>query len=72
MKAAEIRPTFSMSNIYIGLCLPKALSLTPLRSYELFRNNKSISLQGILRFPLQRDGFPHRLGRRITLKEGVP
>jgi hypothetical protein len=32
MHAEEIIPTFLISNIYIGLCFPKALTLTQLRS----------------------------------------
>jgi hypothetical protein len=61
-----------MSNIYIRLCLSKALTLTQLQSYELFRNNKSVGLRGILSFPLLRDWFLHWLAREIPLKERVP
>jgi hypothetical protein len=32
MEAQAIVPTFLMSNIYIGLCIPKALTLTRLWS----------------------------------------
>jgi hypothetical protein len=50
MHAEGIIPTFSTSTINIGLCVPKALTLAPLWSYELFRNNKSIGLGVILSF----------------------
>jgi len=78
MHAQAIIPTFLMWNIYIGLCLPKDLTLTRLRSYEMFevllivRINKSVGLRGILNFRLLRDAFPYRLARGIPLKEGVP
>ena len=78
MHAEDIIPTFLKSNIYIGICLPKALTLTRLRSYEMFevllivRINKSVGLRGILNFRLLRDAFPYRLARGIPLKEGVP
>ena len=73
-----IIPTLLMWNIYIGICLPKALTVTRLQSYEMFkvlpivRINKSVGLQGILNFGLLRDAFPYRLARWIPLKEGVP
>jgi hypothetical protein len=76
MHAEDIIPTFLTSNIYIGICLPKALTLTRLRSYEMFevllivRINKSVGLPGILNFHLLRDGIPCRLARGIPLKEG--
>jgi len=78
MHAQAIVPTFLMSNIYIGLCIPKALTLTRLRSYEMFEVlliviiNKSVGLRGILNFRLLRDAFPYRLARGIPLKERVP
>jgi len=52
--AQAIIPTFSTRNINIGLCLPKALTLTRLRSYEMFevlfivRINKSVGFGGIV------------------------
>ena len=58
MRLDEIIPTFLMWNIYIGLGLLKALTLTRLRSYEMFkgllivRMNKSMGLRGILNFRL--------------------
>jgi len=76
--AEDIIPTFLTSNIYIGICLPKALTLTRLRSYEMFkvlliiRISKSVGLRGILNLCLLTDTFPYRLARRITLNEGVP
>jgi len=78
MHAEVIIPTFLMSNIYIGICLPKALILTRLWTYEMFevllivRINHSVGLQGILNFRLLRDAFPYRLATGIPLKEGVP
>jgi hypothetical protein len=72
MPAEEIIPTVSMSNIYIGLCLPNALTLAQLRSYELFRHNKRVGLRRILSISLLRDMLPHRLGIEMPLKEGVP
>ena len=76
--AEDIIPTFLTSNIYVRICLPKALTLTGLWSYELFevlpidRINKSVDLRGIFLFRLIRDEFPFRLARGIPLKEGVP
>jgi len=78
MQAQAIIHTFLTWNINIGLCLPKALTLTRLRSYDMFevliivRINKSVGLQGVLNFRLLRDAFPYRLARGIPLKEGVP
>ena len=77
MHAEEIIPTILMSNIYIRLYLPKALTLTRLRSYAMFkvlrivRINEHVGLQGILNFYLLRDPFPDWLARGIPLKEGV-
>ena len=77
MHAQAIIPTFLTWNINIELCLPKALNLTQLQSYEMFevwlivRINKSVSLRGILNFRLLRDAFPYRLARGIPVKEGV-
>jgi hypothetical protein len=75
MHAHAIVPTFLMSNIYIGLCIPKALTLTRLRSYEIFefllivRINKSMGLWGILNCRGLRDAFPYWLAKGIPLKE---
>ena len=77
MHAEEIVPAFLKSNIYIGLCLLKAPTLTRLRSYEMFelslsiRIDKSVGLRGILDIPLLTDAFPYRLAGGIPLKEGV-
>jgi hypothetical protein len=77
MHAEDIIPTFLKSNIYIRIGLPKALTLTQLWSYEMFKvlpivNIKiRVSLRGILNFHLLRDAFPYRLVIGITLKEGV-
>jgi hypothetical protein len=76
--AKIIIPTFSTSNIYIGLFLPKALTLTRHQSYQMFevllivRINNSVGLWGIHNFRLLRDAFPYRLARGIPLMEGVP
>jgi hypothetical protein len=78
MHAEDIISTLLTSNLYIGLCLPKTLTPTQLRSYEIFeillivRINKSVGLRGILNFYLLRVAFPCRLVRGIPLKEGVP
>jgi len=77
MHAEDIIPTFLTSNIYIGICLPEALTLTRLQSHEMFEVllivgiNKSVGLRGILNFRRLRDAFPYRLARGIPLKEGV-
>jgi hypothetical protein len=58
MHAEEIIPTDLMLNIYIALCLPKAITLTPLRTYEMFevllmlRISQSVGVWGILPFRL--------------------
>jgi len=76
--AQAIIPTFLKSNIYIGLCLPKALALTQIWSYKMFqvllfvRINKSSGRRGILNLCVVRDTFPYRLESGIPLKEGVP
>jgi hypothetical protein len=50
LHADNIITTFLTSNIYIGICLPKAFTLTQLRLYEMFeallivRINKSVGL----------------------------
>jgi len=60
MYAQAFIPTFLTWNINIGLCLPKALTLTRLRLYEMFkvllivRINKCVGLRGILNFRLLR------------------
>jgi len=77
MHAEGIIPTFLKSNIYIGICLPKTLTLTRLRAYETFEFllivtiNENVGLRGMLNFCLLRDAFPYRLARGILLKEGV-
>jgi hypothetical protein len=77
MHAEAMIPIFLTSNIYIGICRPKTLTLTRLRSYEMLevliivRINKSVGLQGILNFRILRDAFLYWLVRGIPLKEGV-
>jgi len=78
MHAEDINATFLTSNIYIGLRLHKALTLTRLRSYKMIhvllivRIHKSVGSRGILNFHLLRDACSCRLARGIPLKEGVP
>jgi len=72
MHAEPIIPIFLISNFYIRVCHPKSLTLTQLRSYELFRHINSEVFWGLLSFPLLRDVFPHQLARGIPLKQGVP
>jgi len=78
MQADEIIPTFPLSKIYIRLCLPNALTLTRLQSYEMLkvllivRINISGGIKAILKFPLHRDEFPYRRAWEIPLTQGVP
>jgi len=78
MHADEMIPTFLMSNMYIGLCHPKALTLTRLQLYEMFevmlslRINISVGLRGILNFRRLRDVFLYRLAGGIPLQQGFP
>jgi len=64
MHAQPIILALLMLNIFIGLCIPKALTRTRLRSYEIFevlpivRINRIIGLREILNFQLLRDMFP--------------
>jgi len=77
MHVEEIVPAFLSWKIYIRLCLAKALTLTQLRSYKMFkvlliiRIKESVGFRGILHLPLLRDAFLYRLARGIPLKEGV-
>jgi hypothetical protein len=77
MDAEDIISTFLTLNIYIRLCLPKALTLTPVQSYEMFevliivRLNQRVGLWGIINFLLRRYAFPYLLARGIPFKEGV-
>ena len=63
MNAEAIIPSCSTWNISSGLGHPKALTLTQLRSYEMFevlrivRINNSVGLWGILKFRLLRERF---------------
>jgi hypothetical protein len=78
MYVEDIILTFLTSIIYIGICLPNALTLTRLQPYEMFdalvivRINKCVGLKENLNFRILRDAFPYRLARGIPLKEGVP
>jgi len=78
MHADKIIPTFITSNIYFGLCLPKALTLIQLWLDEMFEMfpiisiNKSVGLRGILNSGLLSDMLPSWLARDISLKEEVP
>jgi hypothetical protein len=68
MHTQAIISTFLTSNCYIILCLPKALTLTQLWSYEIFevvlifRITNNVGVRGILNLHLLRDTFPYRLG----------
>jgi len=74
----EIILIYSTLNINIGLCIPKALTLTRLWSYEMVEFwlivwiNNSVFLRRILSFHQLSDAFPYQLARGIPLKEGVP
>jgi hypothetical protein len=76
--AKIIISTFSTSNIYIGLFLPKALTLTRLWLLKMFevslivRINNSMGLRGILNFPMLRDSFWYWLPRGIPLNGADP
>jgi hypothetical protein len=78
MHAEDIIPAVLTPNIQIGICLPKAFTLSRLWSCEMFqvfliiRINTSVGLRGILNFPLLGDAFPYRLVRGVPLEEGVP
>jgi hypothetical protein len=77
MYGEDIIPTILTSNVYIGICLPKVLTLSRLRSYKMFevllimRIIKRLGLRGILNFRLLRHPLLNRLARGIPLKEGV-
>jgi hypothetical protein len=64
-----------MCNIDIKLCLPKALTLTHVQSYEviqvlrIIRINKRLGCCEILHSPLLRDECAYRLRRAIPLQE---
>jgi len=76
--AEEIILTFLMLNIYMGLCLPKALTLTQLQLLEMFkvlqivRINNWVRFQGIPNFALLRDAFLYRPVGGIPPQEGIP
>jgi hypothetical protein len=67
--AQAIVPTYFMSIIYIGLCRPKALTLTQLWSYKMFqvllivRINNSVGLRGIVNYHLLHDTSQYGLAR---------
>jgi len=75
--AGKINPTFLTSNIYIGLCLPRAHTLTRLQMYEMFevllliRIKQRVRSRWILNFDLLRDTFQYHVARGIPHKEGV-
>jgi hypothetical protein len=77
LHAQAIIPKFLTWNINIGLCLPKALTLTRIQSYEMFevlliaQIKNIVSLWGILIFRLLRDPFPYKLARGIPPNAGV-
>jgi len=70
MHAKEVISTCLMSNIYLGLFRPKALTLQGLWSYELIeglqivRKNISVGLLEILNFPAPKRRIPVLAGDR--------
>jgi hypothetical protein len=56
-----------MSNIYIGICHPKALTITQLWSYDMFEVllivsiNNGVAVRGIVHFHLLSDSSPYWL-----------
>ena len=74
--AEEIIPTFLISNIYFGICLPKALTLTWLRQYEMFnvllivRINKSLTLQANAQLPHAKRHVSVPAGARDSFQGG--
>jgi hypothetical protein len=58
MDAQDEIPSFLTTNSYIGICFPKALTMTRLQSYEMFevllivRINESVGLPGMPNFRL--------------------
>jgi len=78
MHVEDIIPTVLNWNIYIWICLRKALTLTRLRCYEMLQVilnviiNKSVGLRVSLKFRLRWDAFLHRMARGIPLKDRVP
>jgi hypothetical protein len=62
MDAAEIILSFLTSITYIGLSIPKFLTLTRLLpTYHMFGKNNCVNIQAIVNFCLLRDPFPHKL-----------
>jgi len=77
LHAEDMVPTILTLIIYIGICLPTALTLTRLWLYEMFEvlrfiSMNSMGLWGLLSFCVLKDAFPYPLGRWIPFKEGVP
>jgi hypothetical protein len=78
MHAEDIIPTFLTLNIYIGQCLPEALTITLLLLNEMFevirivRISHSVGLLGIPKLHLISDTFPCWLARGIPLMERGP
>jgi len=77
MHTGDHIPTCLISNIYIGLYLPKAPTLTGLQWCKMFpsrliiSNRKCVDLWRILNVPLLSDAFQFCLGRGIPLMEGA-
>jgi hypothetical protein len=74
MQAQEMVHAFLTLNIYIAICLPTALTVTGLRSYEMFerllivRMNKRVGIRGIIHFPMLGDVFPYQRGKWIPFE----
>jgi len=77
LNAQAVIPTFLTLNIYIGIYLPKSLTLTWLRLYKMFevlpivRISKVVGLWRILNFHLLRFRLKYWLAKGIPLKKGV-
>jgi hypothetical protein len=78
MHAEDMIPTFLMSIIDIGICIPKAITQIRLQSYEMFEVllivtiNFSVGLRTIINFRLLTVEIWYRLARGIPFKKGVP
>ena len=76
MHDEEIIPTVLTSNIHIRRCLPTALTLIQLQSYEIFevlliiRLNKRVGLRGILKLPPAKTHVSVPAGERDSFQRG--
>jgi hypothetical protein len=70
MNGEEIIPTFSTSNINIGQCLLKPLTLAHLRSYKFFRKNQSVGDRGNSQLPPAKRCISAPAGKRDSSQGG--